>query len=231
MKERIYTIPITDALNEGCGCILCTIEKKLEEDAVTYFLGPSLMEPDSREDTNKNGFCRRHIHMLSCGKNTLGLALMLQTHIEELSKKYALKEKKGMFSKKSDIKSTVDELNSTLKSCSLCNKLDSQMEIAAQNLVYLIDHEKDFAQKFFEDGSLCAEHFLLALSVCEKELGGKHGENVAKKLCAFQAEALNELKNDLHEFTNSFDYRNSGQKPSQKATDSVPTTVKYIGKY
>ena len=34
MKERIYSIPLTDALREGDGCILCTIEKKLEEDAL-----------------------------------------------------------------------------------------------------------------------------------------------------------------------------------------------------
>ena len=231
MKERIYTIPITDALNDNCGCILCTIEKKLEDDAITYFLGPSLMEPDSREDTNKNGFCRRHIHMLSCGKNTLGLALMLQTHIEELSKKFALKEKKGLFSKKSDINATSSDIYSAVKSCSVCNKLNSQMQIAAQNLVYLIGNEKDFAEKFFKDGFLCAEHFSLALSVCEKELGEKRGGSVAKKLCAFEMQALNELKDDLYSFTNSFDYRNSNQKPSQKATDSVPKAVKYIGKY
>ena len=34
MKERIYSIPLTDALKENCGCILCTLEKQLEEYAV-----------------------------------------------------------------------------------------------------------------------------------------------------------------------------------------------------
>ena len=31
MKEKIYTIPVTDAFREDCECPLCTLEKKLEE--------------------------------------------------------------------------------------------------------------------------------------------------------------------------------------------------------
>ena len=48
MKEHIYTIALTDSLAESCSCAMCTLEKKLEQEAVNYFLGPSLMEPDSR---------------------------------------------------------------------------------------------------------------------------------------------------------------------------------------
>ena len=60
MKERIYSIPLTEALEENSGCPLCTLEKKLQEQAVEYFLGPSMMEPDSREMTNEKGFCKNH---------------------------------------------------------------------------------------------------------------------------------------------------------------------------
>ena len=84
MKERIYSIPLTEALEGNSGCPLCTLEKKLQEQAVEYFLGPSMMEPDSREMTNEKGFCKNHIKMLFDRKNRLSLALMLETHIKSV---------------------------------------------------------------------------------------------------------------------------------------------------
>lgn len=230
LKEHIYTIPITDALNEECGCVLCSIEKKLESEAITYFLGASLMEPDAREDTNKNGFCRPHTKMLYEGGNSLGLSLILETHIKEFSKNFVLNEKTGLF-KKPDTKETAKKIDDAVKSCSVCNKLNSQMEAVARNLIYLISKEKDFKEKFFEKGALCAEHASLVLSLCEKELGAKKGTDLYNEISAMQRAYLEELYNNLHAFVISFDYRSNGEKPSEKVKASLGEAVKYISKY
>lgn len=230
LKEHIYTIPITDALNEECGCVLCSIEKKLESEAITYFLGASLMEPDAREDTNKNGFCRPHTKMLYEGGNSLGLSLILETHIKEFSKNFVLNEKTGLF-KKPDTKESTKKIDNAVKSCSVCNKLNSQMEAVARNLIYLISKEKDFKEKFFEKGALCAEHASLVLSLCEKELGAKKGTDLYNEISAMQRAYLEELYNNLHAFVISFDYRSNGEKPSEKVKASLGEAVKYISKY
>ena len=47
MKEKIYTIPVTEAFQQDCECPLCLMEEKLEEEALEYTLGASMMEPDS----------------------------------------------------------------------------------------------------------------------------------------------------------------------------------------
>ena len=60
MKEHIYTIPLTDALGEGSECLLCSIEKKCDDDAVSYFTGAAMMEPDVRCETNEKGFCQKY---------------------------------------------------------------------------------------------------------------------------------------------------------------------------
>ena len=230
MKEHIYTIPITDALNEECGCLLCTIEKKLESEAVTYFLGASLMEPDAREDTNKNGFCRSHTKMLYEGGNSLGLSLILETHIKEFSKNFAFNEKTGLF-KKPDTKEALKKLDDAVNSCSVCNKLNLQMEAVARNLIYLISKEKDFKEKFFEKGTLCSSHALLVLSLCEKELGSKKGGDLYNEISAMQKAYLEELYNNLHSFVISFDYRSKNEKPTEKVKASLSEAVKYISKY
>ena len=64
MQETIYTIPVTDAFSTECECPLCELYKKFESDNVSYYLGPSLMQPENRIDTNDKGFCRRHFTML-----------------------------------------------------------------------------------------------------------------------------------------------------------------------
>ncbi len=84
MKEKIYTIPVTEVFGEECECPMCLLEKRLEEEYVNYFLGPSLMEPDCRMDTNEKGFCRRHFEQLyNKQENRLGLGLMIDTHMQE----------------------------------------------------------------------------------------------------------------------------------------------------
>lgn len=230
MKERIYSIPLTDALNEGCGCILCTLEKKLEEDAVTYFLGPSLMEPDNREMTNDKGFCRRHMKMLVEGNHRLGLALMLETHVKDFSQKLEMKKGSGLFSKGCDAKLTAQSILERVKSCALCEKLNAQLYDAAGNFAYLWGVESDFRRKFEDDGSLCPEHMALVISACEKELGGKKKDEFVNMLIKKQKDMLDSLYDDLHSFTLSFDYRNNGA-PSEKATTSIPRAVEHLTKY
>ena len=40
MKEKIYTIPVTEAFGEDCECPLCLLESKLER-IYRILLGPS----------------------------------------------------------------------------------------------------------------------------------------------------------------------------------------------
>ncbi len=88
MKEKIYTIPVSEAFEVDCECPMCLLEKRFEDEKLEYILGPSLMEPDTRVETNKSGFCRRHYEMLYKKQDSrLGLALILDTHIAEQNSK------------------------------------------------------------------------------------------------------------------------------------------------
>ena len=61
MKEKIYTIPVNDAFDKDCECPLCAMYQELENNAVEYTMGPSYMEDDIRAETDKRGFCRKHL--------------------------------------------------------------------------------------------------------------------------------------------------------------------------
>lgn len=230
MKERIYSIPLTDALKENCGCILCTLEKKLEDDALNYFLGPAMMEPDTREITNEKGFCRRHLPMLFDKGNRLGLALVLETHVKELSGKMTAEKQSGFMKKGLDASLTAKKILDTAASCAICDKMDSQMADAAGNLAYLWEQESDFRDLFMLQGKLCPGHAGLVLSVCDKEISSKLRDAFIESILQSQKKQLDGLYKDLHEFVLSFDYRNSDNPLSENASKSVETAVKYLSK-
>ena len=231
MKEHIYSIPLTEALEQNCGCILCILEKKLEEQAVDYFLGASMMEPDSRELTNKKGFCRRHMTGLFNRKNRLSLALTLETHIQELEKKVCVHKKVGVFSKESTAVLTASSLSEISRSCALCDKLNKELRSAAGNLSYMWSVEKGFREMFESSEGLCLEHTALAIEMCDKELSGKKKDEYISMLIKKQKEKLSKLYEDLHGFTLSFDYRNANKELTQNEKESVENAVKHLTKY
>ncbi len=86
MAEQIYTIPISEAFEQHDGCPLCRMKEKLERESLEYVMGAAMMDPDVRIRTNRLGFCRGHYDDMLAMKNRLSLALMLESHLAEVSK-------------------------------------------------------------------------------------------------------------------------------------------------
>ena len=82
MKEKLYTIPLNDAMNADDECPFCYIERNVEQDILDYVLGScaSYMESDTRDATDKAGFCRMHYKKMYDYGNTLGNGWILKTH-------------------------------------------------------------------------------------------------------------------------------------------------------
>ena len=86
MKEHIDTIPVNEAFDSGDECPFCYLERMSEQRAIRYVLGPgaSYMEPDIREITDREGFCREHYKKMYDFGNALGNALIMQTYLAGL---------------------------------------------------------------------------------------------------------------------------------------------------
>lgn len=89
MKEKLYTIELTDALNSRDECLFCWLERKLERENLEFVLGSSYMESDVREKTSEKGFCRNHTKMMYDYGNTLGNAWILKSRMEHMRQEFA----------------------------------------------------------------------------------------------------------------------------------------------
>jgi hypothetical protein len=251
MKERIYTIPLNDAFNEDCECPMCFLENKLEEDLVNYYLGPSLMEPDNRLETNKKGFCRRHFEMLySRQENTLGLALIIETHLEHMLERLreaslkelsALKGKKGksifgrarsMFIK--DAESSIsspgrfyDALSDIRKDCALCGRLNKTMDRYIDVMFYLWRTEPEFKEKLESCKGFCLSHLVAVLAGAGKHLKTRQQYAFMKKLHEIQLDNMDRILDEIKWFTKKFDYRYKDE-PWKNSKDAVPRAIQKI---
>ena len=82
--EQIYTIPVNEAFEAGMedptrGCPFCRLRDKLAKEEVDRVLGASMMEPDTRQQTNVHGFCGHHLEQLTAAGKRLPLALILES--------------------------------------------------------------------------------------------------------------------------------------------------------
>lgn len=251
MKERIYTIPVSEAFTEKCECPMCLLEKKVEGDALEYTLGPSMMEPDSRIETNNKGFCNRHFTRLyNMQKNRLALGLVIDTHLMEqngaLKKMYEkslprLKKEsqsttmeqmvQGLKKKKSEtnefIQAMIDKLSELEHTCTICEKVDFNMEKFTDVILYLFFKEPDFKALFLAKKGFCLKHLKRLLECSMKYLKAREQNEFVIALMEMELTHLDRIKEEVNWFTLKFDYKNQNA-PWKNSQDAVPRSIEKI---
>lgn len=254
MKEQIYTIPVTEVFREECECPLCLLEKKLESEYIEYMLGPSLMEPDSRKETNNKGFCIHHYELLYNKKeNRLGLGLMIDTHLVQQNDKLKSIFESGraafkkdseastfkaisnkFAAKQTDTDKTIDELISLLAyiedNCVVCDKLEYTMDRYVDVILYLWSKEPDFKELFNKKKGFCLKHLKLILEGSKKHLNSKQRAVFVDALMTLQIPNMERIQKEVNWFTQKFDYRNN-DAPWGESKDALPRSMQKIAGY
>lgn len=214
--EKIYTIPVNEAIDackEG-GCPFCRLYATLEENELELILGASMMEPDIRIKTNEQGFCQRHSRQMFRAGNRLGLALILQSHIEELERDFRdppllPRGKKGE-----------DRMEKLAGSCYLCGRTQRQFGRMCATAAYLWGEDASFRKRWNAIPELCLPHARTLLQNGRGELG-------KKSYAAFREATVGKVRGELavakeriDRFCRSFDYR-SGDEPLGDAKAAV----------
>lgn len=233
VKEKIYTIPVNEGFEADDECPFCAMEREIERSAIRYVAGPgaSYMEPDVRAATDKAGFCREHMKKLYDYGNTLGAALMLQTHmagiIEEFQAEDYPQPKKGLFKKQVHHPNPYwKRLQQRVDSCYLCDKLEYNMERYFATFFYLI-REEEFRKKVACSKGFCLRHFARLLETAEEKLPGAQQEWFYKTVFSLMEENLVRVKQDLDWLVAKYDYRNAGA-PWGNARDALPRAMEKL---
>ncbi|MBP3375157.1 MAG: hypothetical protein J6L83_00150 [Clostridia bacterium] len=225
--EQIYTIPVNEAFeksaeDKSCGCAFCTLYNKLENDELELILGASMMEPDVRIKTNEKGFCRIHYDMMFTRKNRLGMALTLESHLDEL--KSELKD--GGLSAGSG-KKPVARIGELEKTCYVCERISFNFAHMVETAVLLWESDENFPAKLKAQPYFCLPHYRMMLEYAQKRLGKKILKDFVKDCEEIQNRYIEELKEDISWFCKKFDYRYN-EEPWYNSKDSVERSMKFL---
>ena len=154
MKEKLYTIPLNDAVNAGDECPFCYIERNVEQDLMDFVLGScaSYMESDVREDTDREGFCRTHMKKMFDYGNTLGNGWILKTYYKKLlsemdgefrhfkPQKQSMGDKLRKIAPKNSVADWVQKKEST---CYICDRFQKEYQRYLDTFFYLYEKDPD----------------------------------------------------------------------------------------
>lgn len=254
MKEKIYTIPVTDAFKTDCECPLCLLEQKLEDENVEYILGPFLMEPEGRMQTNEEGFCQKHFEMLyNTQANRLGLGLIVDTHMceqNDVLKKLFHKNKDVLkkdseismiknfsgkvTSKQTESRKFADELIEKLdklgNSCTICNRLNKTLDRYVDVILYLYFKEEEFQKMFDNQKGFCLKHLKFLIESTKKYLAPKETAIFIDKLMTIQIENMERIQDEVSWFTKKFDYRYN-DAPWKNSKDALLRSIQKLVGY
>ncbi|MGL5259482.1 MAG: DUF6062 family protein [Lachnospiraceae bacterium] len=247
MKEKLYTIPLNDAINADDECPFCFLERILEQDLLDFVLGSgsSYMESDIREATDNAGFCRLHLKKMFDYGNTLGNAWILKTHFQKLTNEFEhisskdISSKTSIFSKKKESSQTpiTTFINEKKDSCYICNEFKKTYPRYLDTFLILYQKDIDFRTKVKEGKGFCLVHFGDLYEYASDHLSGENRTIFLKEISNIMYSNMCRLEEELSWLIDKFDYRNKDadwknskdalQRGMQKLKGSYPSDPIY----
>lgn len=211
--ESIHKIPVNEAFNEKCGCPICRLKERYDQKAVWFLYEEGIMNPETRIETNKKGFCKKHLDMLSCEKQSLSLALMLDTRLETLQKEF------------SSPKSIIKSVEKMKDNCWICDYTDKAMDEICELVSQMYRDENGFKELFAMQEFFCLPH--TALLIKKNALKGQLGQEYVNTLLKVNDEFSQKVRQNLNTYAQSFDYK-SARGSGDKVKDASKKAIEYM---
>ncbi|HBE03989.1 MAG TPA: hypothetical protein DC049_16160 [Spirochaetia bacterium] len=235
MNYEIYTLPVIEAFQNKSSCPLCILKNKTETALLKYYLGDSIMNPETRMEVNRCGFCPEHNKKLLAGDNKNGLAIMQNSILLELFprlKKQAEEikstlKRKSLFSKNLQKAKTslMTSILSRPQNCLICRAMREDEKRYAETAAYLFNKNPDFKKLPGETG-FCLPH-LAGLLDFSAPAGSAETEYILCLLDCLIKLTEKHLENSGC-FIRKFDYRNT-DKPWNGAQNALPEITDFLG--
>ena len=224
--DNIYTIPVNEAFeasaaDKSCGCPFCALYNKLEDDQLELILGASMMEPDVRIQTNKEGFCRTHYDMMFTRKNRLGMALTMESHLAELCNDI----KDSVFAKPGH--KPMKRIGELEHSCYVCRRIEFNFAHMIETAVILWECDEEFVPKLLDQPYFCLPHYRRFLEYASKRLSKNQFAEFEREVSSIVNAYAQKLGNDISWFCKKFDYRYD-EEPWYDSKDAVERTMKFL---
>lgn len=213
--ESIHKIPINEAFSEKCGCPICRLFKRYEANLISFLFEEGIMNPETRIETNKYGFCSHHSDMLLNGKQSLSVALLFETRLRALH---------VPLMPGTSPKGVLKEIQKAIDNCYVCNSLDKTMPEVAE-YVSVMYKDEEFRKLFGEQEYFCLPHTKLLIETC-KLSGSKRNEYI-NEILSVNCDFTTQARQSMLRYAEHFDYKAS-KESIEKDKDATKRAVRYM---
>ncbi|MFI3208978.1 MAG: DUF6062 family protein [Eubacteriales bacterium] len=233
MKEKLYTIPMIDAVAAKTECPFCYIQQKIEEDTLDFVLGSSAsyMERDIRAITDEKGFCREHFKKMFEYGNSLGNGWILKTHymrkMEELKKAFqdttpGSNKKKFSLSKQEIVMNPVSEFAKKEKeSCYICEQMQKSYDRYLETFIILYTKDENFKKNVLESQGFCISHLGDLCTTADAMLKTEQLKMFYQDMEELTMKNMQRMFEDVSWLIEKYDYRNR-EADWKNSKDAVP---------
>ena len=213
--ESIHKIPINEAFQEKCGCPICRLYKRYEANLIAFLFEEGIMNPETRIETNKYGFCAKHADMLLDGKQSLSVALLFETRLRALQ---------VPLMPGTNPKNVLKEIQKVMDNCYVCNSLDKTMPEVAE-YVSIMYKEEEFKKLFLEQEYFCLPHAKMLIETCKLpgSLKNKYINDILNINCDFTSDT----RRSMLRYAEHFDYKAS-KETIEKDKNATKKAVRYM---
>lgn len=222
MRDDICTIPVSEVFEHNDGCPICRMRDTVEERMTDYILGDAMMEPDVRIETNRVGFCEHHYGIMTGRRGRLQLALMLQTHINEINEDVFKKKLLNSNVKRAE---TAERIGST---CFICSKIEWGISRMIDTVYRCYESQKDFRDLFNSQTAFCLPHYTRLISGASKRNMRSYHSEFCENLNRISGDYSKELYDSLSKYCSMYDYRSRENADWGDSREAVERTVAFL---
>ncbi|WP_320129211.1 DUF6062 family protein [uncultured Sphaerochaeta sp.] len=213
MKIELETIPVWDGVKSGSECFVCDLMKGAEQHAISFYLGNSVMNPETRVKVNEHGFCPTHAQMLLVANKPQGIALMADTYLsttrEKLEKNFkALLGAKPGRKTLNAITDFSNQLEKREEGCLVCTSMQGRLERYCFTIAYLWNQDADFKKALGESKGFCLHHFQKILEASNQALSGSVQTDFVKAITQLELANLDRIGEDVRWMTQKYKSEN-----------------------
>ncbi len=224
---ELYELPINEAFDvagkdSSCGCPVCLLYRRLQEEELDTLLGVSIPNPDIRASINEQGFCSAHYKKMLSRNRAVSVGLMLDTHLESVKRRLTPEELT-----KQKTTAALPLLEQMKGSCYICRRIDENIERMIRTVIYLWEIYINFREKFSKVPCFCIEHYRRLLEYASKKMDKKLYERFYDTVYGIEKKYLDTLSSDVNWFCKKSDYRYDGE-PWYNSKDSVKRAIKFL---
>lgn len=235
IKYQLETIPVWDGITSNSECFLCDLIQQAQEDSLKFYLGASVMNPETRIKVNNIGFCPSHTAMLVQSGSPNAMAVLWESHFAQT--RTELEKTFSELSNTHNPKKTIAKLSRTIESrvedpqgsCLICKRMEDRLNRYCFTIAYLWGQEKSFREAFAKSNGFCLPHMTRILELSLEALDVKQQKEFAKAMSELQTKNLERVAHDLWYMTEHYKSKNLN-KPWNGCEDAQKRAVyKEIG--